>query len=70
MSAWFRYERDFAQRFCPVVIYGDEPRIPRGEEDRYTKAVAVPVDCLSTDGSPMFGRLQAIYPAPAPKEES
>lgn len=63
--AWFRYERNFASRWCPVVLYNDSrPTIPKHDADRITAAVAVPADCLASDGSPMFGRLQAIFPAP------
>lgn len=65
MRAWFRYEKDFAGRYCPVVIHDDaKPTIPKHDADRITGAVAVPDDCLSSDGSPMFGRLQARFPAP------
>lgn len=64
--SWFRYERTNG-RWCPVVIYGDKPRTPKGEEERFTIAVPVPADCLGTDGAPMFGRLQAVFPAPVEK---
>lgn len=63
MSAWFRYERHFG-RWCPVVYHDEKPRVPKGEEDMFTGAVEVPDDCLSTSGEPMFGRLQAKFPAP------
>lgn len=61
--SWFRYERSMG-RWCPVVIYGDRPTTPKGEEQRFTAAVHVPPDCLDSSGEPMFGRLQAIFPAP------
>jgi hypothetical protein len=53
MNAWFRYERTNG-RYCPVVLYGEKPRVPKGEEERFTVAVR----------APMFGRLQAVFPAP------
>lgn len=61
--SWFRYERH-AGRWCPVVYHDTKPNIPKGEEDRFTGAIEVPTDCLSTSGEPMFGRLQAKFPAP------
>lgn len=64
MSEWFRYERDFASRWCPVVFHDGKPK----PSDRATAAIEVPADCLASDGSPMFGRLQAIFPPP-PEEE-
>lgn len=60
MSAWLRYERDFAGRWRPVVYHMEKP----AARDGATAAIEVPADCLSTDGSPMFGRLQAKFPAP------
>jgi hypothetical protein len=64
MNMWFRYERDFARRWCPVVHYGELPRTPKDQADRLTTPIPVPPDCLDTAGEPMFGRLQAIFPAP------
>lgn len=67
MIAWFRYERDFSGRWCPVVIWDEEkPIVPK--DQGATPAVPVSSDCLSSDGSPMFGRLQAMFPTP--REES
>lgn len=65
MKAWFRYERDFAQRWCPVVLYDDaRPARKPFDDGRVTDMIEVPASCLASDGSPMFGRLQAIYPPP------
>lgn len=67
MNAWFRYERDFSCRWCPVVIWDDDkPSVPK--DGGATPAVSVPPGCLASDGSPMFGRLQAMFPLP--REES
>lgn len=63
---WFRYERSFCCRWCPVVIYGDKPGIPK--DGSATAAIEVPPDCLDTSGEPLFGRLQAKFPPP--KEQS
>lgn len=60
MTAWFRYERDFARRWCPVVIYAGKPVSKEGA----SPAFEVPHDCLSPDGSPLFGKLKARFPAP------
>jgi hypothetical protein len=62
-QAWFRYERQNS-RWCPVVYYGDQPKVPNGEEDRFSASHAVAEGHLASDGSPMFGRLQAAFPAP------
>ncbi len=59
-QAWFRYE-SYNGRYGPVVIY--EKRKPEKGE-RFTEAHPVPKDCLSEDGSPLFGRLQERFPAP------
>lgn len=67
-AAWFRYERTNG-RYCPVVIYGEKPRVPKGEEDRITVSVPVPDDCLGPDGTPIFGRLKAKFPAPVVKAD-
>jgi hypothetical protein len=67
MTAYFRYERNHG-RWCPVVYHDEKPKVPKGEEERFTSAVAVPTDCLDSSGDPMFGRLQAIFPAPVEKE--
>lgn len=64
---WFRYERNNG-RWSPVVYHQEKPRVPKGEEDRFTHVVPVPADCLDTNGNPMFGRLQAKFPAPVPRE--
>jgi len=61
--AWFRYERSLG-RWCPTVHHTEKPRTPKGEEDRVTTAWPVPEDCLSADGSPMFGRLKERFPEP------
>lgn len=63
MTAWFRYEL-YLGRWCPVVIYGEKPRAPKGEEYRFTAPQEVTSGHLGSDGSPMFGRLQAAFPAP------
>jgi hypothetical protein len=63
MTAYFRYERNLG-RWCPVVYHDGRQSIPKGEEERFTTAVGVPTDCLDTSGEPMFGRLQAKFPAP------
>ncbi|MGE0290375.1 MAG: hypothetical protein AB7I42_25010 [Bradyrhizobium sp.] len=64
MTLWFRYERDHARRWCPVVVYGDKPVVPKRESDRITAAVAVPASCIKPDGEPSFGRLMAMFPPP------
>lgn len=64
MSAWFRYERDFANRWRPAVLYGKKPVIPMHDLGRFTAAVEVPGEFLSEDGSPMFGKLTTRFPAP------
>lgn len=61
--AWFRYERNNG-RWRPVVYHGARPGIPKGEEDRFSTLWPVPQDCLTEDGSPMFGKLQARFPVP------
>lgn len=63
MKAWFRYERSLG-RWIPTVHYGEKPKTPKDESARYTAAVEVGPGFLATDGSPMFGRLQAAFPAP------
>ncbi len=68
MTAWFRWERTNG-RWNPVVIYGDKPKAPRGEDERCTTPQIVPVDCLGPDVSPMFGRLQETFPAPVEKAD-
>ena len=69
MTKWFRWERTNG-RWCPAVYNVEKPRVPKGEEDRYSTAVPVPADCLDTSGDPMFGRLQAKFPPPAPRQEA
>lgn len=63
MKAWFRYERSLG-RWMPTVHYGEKPKTPADDAERYTAAVDVDRTFLASDGSPMFGRLQAAYPAP------
>lgn len=60
-QAWFRWEMDHACRWCPAVFYGDRPK---ASSDRVTGAIEVPADCLSDDGSPIFGKLQRRFPPP------
>ena len=62
-EAWFRWERTNG-RWSPVVIYGDKPKARKGEEDRFTPPNILPAECLSFDGSPIFGTLQRLFPAP------
>lgn len=62
-AAWFGYERQNG-RWCPFVSYGDKPKVPDGEEDRFSASYAVTEGHLGSDGSPLFGRLQAAFPAP------
>lgn len=64
MTAWLRYEKDFAGRYCPVVYHDEKPK-PR---DGASAAVHVPADLLSVDGSPILGRLKAMFPAPVEEE--
>ena len=59
-SAWFRYEPDHACRWIPVVYYSATPK----KVDGSTDLRPVPDDCLSPDGSPMFGLLKTRFPAP------
>jgi hypothetical protein len=65
---WFRYERNFARQWNPVVYHDERPKIPGGHEDQYTVAAAVPQECIGSSGEPMFGRLQAMFPPPASRE--
>ena len=65
-AAWFRYERTNGV-WWPAVFYGDKPKAPKGEEDRFTSPVAVPAECLDLDGSAHFGALQRAFPAPESK---
>lgn len=68
-KAWFVYEKSMSGIWGPAVIYGDQPKRLRHEEHMMTNPIEVPLDCLSSDGSPMFGRLQAIYPPPQERED-
>ena len=68
MNAFFRHERHNG-RWCPTVYYDDKPKPPKGEEERFTSFVSVPADCMSDDGSPLFGRLQSLFPAPVARED-
>lgn len=65
---WFRYERSNS-RWCPVVYHQDRPadRKP-GEQFPATNSVEVPQSCVDVDGSPNFGRLQAMFPPPEEKK--
>jgi hypothetical protein len=63
-QAWFRYEGSQAGAWVPVVIYGRKPTHDQREGYRITGAEAVPPEGLAADGSPMFGKLQALFPPP------
>lgn len=65
---WFRWEMDFARRWCPVVHHGERPATSRQDVDRLSPAVKVPDDCIGADGEPLFGRLQAQFPAPEDRD--
>lgn len=62
--AWFCYELDFAQRWCPVVHHLERPKAKKGEEHRMAGPWAVPEDCVGADGQPMLGALQKRFAAP------
>jgi hypothetical protein len=64
VTAWHRYERSLG-RWCQVGI--NKPRIPKGEEDRFTVAIPVPAECMGADGQLMFGALPRAFPAPVEK---
>jgi hypothetical protein len=64
-TAWFRWEANLAGNWCPVVIYDKQrPAVPRHEEHRMSGAFPVPPEGLGADGSPMFGKLTALFPNP------
>lgn len=62
---FFGYERDFAMRWCPVVCHGDQPIIHKGEAHRFSQFRPVPAECIDPAGEPLFGKLQALFQAPA-----
>lgn len=67
---WFCWERNVG-RWAPVAYHSEKPRLEKvadGDEPTRTALQPVPDDCLDTHGNPMFGRLQAKFPAPAVKE--
>ena len=59
---WFRWQRH-AVGWCVEAHHIERPK----DEEGYTSAVEVPADCIADDGKdklPMFGKLQARFPAP------
>lgn len=66
MTMWFRYERDFARRWVPVVYHDDKPK--QTDVERQTVAIEVSPGCIR-GGEPMFGQLVLMFPAPREVEE-
>jgi hypothetical protein len=60
---FFRWERTNG-RWGPAVYHGEKPKIPKGEEDRFTAAVKVPFECVGSFDNPLFGKLAQRFPAP------
>lgn len=64
-EAWFIWEKSISGIWGPAVVYGDRPKTRKHEEHMMTSPRKVPDECLTADGSPMFGRLIALYPKPS-----
>lgn len=68
MTFYFCYEKQPSGGWAPVVYHGEAPKTEKVSGDDKTRRSTVwpvPPDCLgSTDGQPLWGRLQAKFPAP------
>lgn len=65
----FGYEKDFANRWQPVVHFEKPSRSVNGSDRERTTLFDVPVELLGQDGvSPQFGKLQTLFPAPKEAE--
>lgn len=59
----FCYEKDFAERWLPVVYHdGLPPKTgPNGQGVERRGSWEVPDDCMGSDGEPMFGKLMERF---------
>lgn len=64
---YFCYERDFARRWCPVVLHGDDN--VGGNRVERTTPIRITKDLIDNCGEARFALLQAAYPAPKEDEE-
>lgn len=62
LTMYFCYEKDFAERWSPVVYHEEKPR--KGENSLTVERSSiweVPLDCINVNGDPMFGRLMERF---------
>lgn len=62
--AFYGYERNFANRWCPVVYYDFVPPPScNGHSYEQSDFIAVPNNCID-NGEPLFGKLKQLHPVP------
>jgi len=75
-KAFFAYQLSFSGKWCPVILYDEDPRVRQhvnGKETKPTFLNITPIDqqFLSEDEVTIsFSQLQKLYPPPLTKETS
>lgn len=74
-QAFFAYERDFAERWCPVIYYDEVPTLKPYEkrQEIVTRSIVYEVsDYINEDGEvgKSFNELQSLYPIGDPNGKS
>lgn len=67
--AWFAHEKDFANRWNPVVFHQKPNKSVNHSEPERTTLHEIPADLMGSDGvSPNFGKLVKMFTAPKGEE--